>query len=386
MAHEADLSFEYVSPTRVVFGLGAVRELPMEVKNYGTRAVLVTDAGVKAAGLAARAEEVLGDRLAGVFSDVPQDTGLEVVDAGAEYARSIGADVVVSLGGGSVIDTAKGMCILLTEGGSLRTFEGMQMLTRPQTPHIAVPTTAGTGSEVTAGAIVLDREQGRKTLIWENFNIPRVAVLDPQLTENLPPHLTASTGMDALTHAIEAYTCLQRNPLSDAGALHAVRLIGKYLPYAVNDGSDLVARGQMQSAALLAGWAFNNSLVGLVHAMAHSLGATARLPHGLANAILLPHVLRFNLEEIPDLLADVAQALGANVSGLSPAEAGEAGIARIEALNREIGLPAGLKDAGVDQGVLAQCAELSLGDGSIILNPRMVMEADEVLDIYQKAY
>ena len=386
MSYDADLNFNYFAPTKVVFGMGTLSELPMEVAALGKKAVLVTDQGIIEAGLVDQAKQVMGDCLAGVYSDVPQDTGIEVVDRGAEVALSLGADVVVSLGGGSAIDTAKGMCIVMKEGGSLRDFQGMQVLTRPQTPHIVVPTTAGTGSEVTCAAVVLDREQGQKILIYEYFNTPQAAILDPKMTEKLPPDLTASTGMDAMTHAVECYVSQQRNPISDSGALHAVRLITRYLPRAVENGSDMTARGQMQVAALLAGWAFSNALLGLTHAMAHSLGAVCGLPHGLANGILLSHVMRFNLDEVPELFSDVAEALGVPTQEMEPLEAGEGAVSSMEALVRRIGLPRGLKETGIEEAALKKCAELAMSDGSVIYNPKMIMEPDEVLDVYKAAY
>ena len=311
---------------------------------------------------------------------------MEVVDRAAAYALSLGADVVVSLGGGSVMDTAKGMCILMREGGSLRDFQGMQMLTRPQTPHITIPTTAGTGSEVTGAAVVLDREQGQKILIYEYFITPQVAILDPRLTEKLPPGLTASTGMDALTHAVECYLSLQRNPISDAAALHAVRLVSRNLPAAVHNGTDLAARGQMQIGALLAGWAFSNALLGLTHALAHSLGAVCGLPHGLANGILLPQVMRYNLEVVPDLLADIAEAMGVSPRGLEKREAGEAAVYGMEDFLKRIGHPTRLRDVGIEEESLKVCAELALSDGSVIYNPRMVADAEEVLMVLKRAY
>lgn len=386
MSYDTDLSFNFVAPTKVVFGEGSLTELPMEITALGNSAILVTDEGIAATGLVDTAKKAMGNLLKGVYADIPQDSGMEIVDKGAALALSKGADVVVSLGGGSVIDTAKGMCILMKEGGSMRDFQGMQMLTRPQTPHIVIPTTAGTGSEVTAGAVILDKQQGQKIINFENFNIPRVAILDPRVTEFLPSGLTASTGMDAMTHAVESYTAQQRNPISDATALHAIRLISRYLPRAVKNGSDMVARGQMQIAALLAGWAFSNAMVGLVHAMAHSLGAVCRVPHGLANGILLPHVMAYNLEEIPSLTADIAEALGADVNGLSPLEAGQAGIQKMYELSRDIGLPRQLKDTGIEEARLKDCAELSISDGSIIYNARMILDPDEVLRIYREAY
>jgi alcohol dehydrogenase class IV len=386
MSYDADWAFNYFAPTKVIFGVGMISDLPVEVSALGKKALLVTDPGIIETGMADQVKAILGGSLAGVYSDIPQDTGMEVVDQGAEFARSVDADVVVSLGGGSAIDTAKGICILLTEGGSLKDYQGMQLLTRPQTPHIVIPTTAGTGSEVTVFAVVLDKQQGQKILIFENHNIPRVAILDPKMTEKLPPGLTASTGMDAMTHAVESCVSQQRNPISDGMALHAIRLINTYLPRAVENGSDMMARGQMQLAALIAGWAFSNAMVGLVHAMAHSLGAICRTPHGLANGILLPYVMRYNLEEMPDPMQDIADAMGVESGNMSQMAAGEAGIAEIEALVKQIGLPTNLKDTGVEESQLEQCSELAMTDGAIVYNPRFVADREEVLAIYKKAY
>jgi len=386
MSYDSELSFEYFAPTKVVFGVGSLAELPMAVGSLGTKAFLVTDAGLIASGLVDRVRGKLGSLLVGTYADVPQDSGMDVVDAGAERALAAGADVIVSLGGGSVIDTAKGMCIVMTEGGSLRDFQGMQMLARPQTPNIVLPTTAGTGSEVTSGAVIMDREQGQKIIIFEHFNTPRVAILDPRLTETLPPELTAATGMDAMTHAVESYLSQQRNPISDAAALHAIRLIRTHLPRAVENGRDLAARGQMQIAALLAGWAFSNAMVGLVHAMAHSLGAVCGIPHGLANGLILPHVMQYNLSDVPGLLADIGAALGLSVEGRDDGSAGEAAVGAMSAFVQEIGLSRRLRDLGVDQEALRQCAELSLSDGSIIYNPKIVVDAEEIMEVYLKVF
>ena len=386
MSYDSDISFEYFAPTKVIFGVGSMAELPMTVASLGSKALLVTDAGLTDSGLVGGIQEKLGDLLVAIYDDVPQDSGMDVVDRGAELAHLSGADVIVSLGGGSVIDTANGVCIVMTEGGSLRDHQGMQMLNRPQTPHVVLPTTAGTGSEVTSGAVVMDHEQGQKIIIFEHFNTPRVAILDPRLTATLPPHLTASTGMDAMTHAVESYVSQQRNPISDAAALHAIRLIRTHLPRAVEDGQDLASRGQMQIAALLAGWAFSNAMVGLVHAMAHSIGAVCGVPHGLANGLLLPHVMEFNLSETPELIADVGEAMGVAVHGLSTQAAGEAAVKKMSSFVSQIGLTQRLRELGVEEQALPQCAELSLSDGSIIYNPRIVMDADDVLEVYQKIF
>ena len=386
MAYDADLNFNYFGPTKVIFGPGSIGELSMEVSALGRKAFLVTDRGIIETGLVDQVKEKLGNLLAGVYADVPQDSGMDVVDQGAESALASGADVIVSLGGGSVIDTAKGMCIVMKEGGGLKDFQGMQMLTRQQTPHVVVPTTAGTGSEVTSGAVILDKDQGQKIIIFEYFNTPRVAILDPRMTEKLPANLTASTGMDAMTHAVESYVSQTRNPISDAAALHAIKLIVKYLPMAIENGENLMARGQMQIAALLAGWAFSNAMLGLVHAMAHSLGAICRIPHGLANGILLPHVMRYNSDEVPELTADIAQAMGVAVNGMNTSTAASAAVDEMEAFIRSVGLDQRLSDLGVREEELEKCADLSMSDGSVIYNPKMVMDAAEVLNVYRKAY
>ena len=213
-----------------------------------------------------------------------------------------------------------------------------------------------------------------------------MAILDPYMTENLPPHLTASTGMDAMTHAVESYVAQAHNPISDSAALHAIKLIVKYLPVAVENGDDLVARGQMQIAALLAGWAFSNAMVGLVHAMAHSLGAVCRVPHGLANGILLPHVMRYNLDEVPDLTADIAAAMGVAINGMETLSAANAAVDKMQAFAQSVGLNQRLKDLDVTEEKLKECAELSMSDGSIIYNPKLVMDAEEVLSVYRMAY
>jgi len=386
MQYDADLNFNFLAPTKVVFGAGSIAELPLEIALLGKKAFLVTDPGIIETGLVDQVKEKMGNLLAGVYADVPQDSGMEVVDKGAEMALAAGADLLVSLGGGSVIDTAKGMCIVMKEGGSLRDFQGVQLLTRPQTPHIVIPTTAGTGSEATSDAVILDKEQGQKIIIVESFNMPRVAILDPKMTEKLPSTLTASTGMDAMTHAVEAYVSQIRNPISDGYALHAIRLVANYLPVVVENGADLMARGQMQIAALLAGWAFSTAKLGLTHAMAHSLGAVCGIPHGLANGILLAHVMRFNLEDVPELMADIAGAMGAATGEMEYHQAGQVAVEEMEAFTKRVGIDQRLQDLGVNENALKTCAELSLSDASIVCNPRMVLEAEEILSVYQEVY
>jgi aldehyde dehydrogenase (NAD+) len=385
MAYDQDLSFNYFGPTKIVFGIDTSKDVEIEMSSLGgTRAVVVTDQGIIQAGLLDHILKVLGSKCAGVFSDVPQDSGVDVVDAGAALAKKNGADIVVSVGGGSVIDTAKGMCILLTEGGHLRDFNGVQLLSRPQTPHVVIPTTAGTGSEVTNVAVILDKEMGQKRLVVENFNVPRLAILDPKMTAKLPSRLTAGTGMDAVTHAVEALHGLQHAPIADGLAIHALRLLFRYLPACAEQGDDLVARGQVQIAATMAGWAFCNSMVSVVHALAHSIGAVAHVPHGFANGILLADCMEFNLESCPEAYALVAEAFGIRDKGMDDLDAAKAAIDALRGFTRKIGHPQRLSEFKVKEEDLRKAAELSLSDGAIINNPRLVLDASEVLEIFQK--
>jgi alcohol dehydrogenase len=387
-AYAADLSFSVYQPTRVVFGDGAVNELAIELKRIGVeRALVVTDKFLREkTDLVARVEKAIGSRLAGVYDGVIPDTGVEVIDRGAALAKELRADGLVSFGGGSAIDTAKGMAIVLTEGGSIRDHQGTNRLQRRQTPHIAVPTTAGTGAEVSLYIVVKDHERHEKMHFMEDRVIPDAAILDPSVTLGMPPLLTAATGMDALTHAIEAYTAINRNPISDGMALQAIRLIATWMKRAVEAGDDKVARGQMLIAANIAGQAFNSTGVGLVHAMAHVIGARHSVHHGTANAICLPHVMRFNNDELAARYRDVAEALGVDTRGLADEAAGQRAADAVAALLAAVKLPTRLRDVKVPEGDLEACAEGSLADGAIVFNGKFAADKDLVLGVYREAY
>jgi alcohol dehydrogenase len=383
-----DLQFGYYQPTRIVFGAGAVGELGLEAKRLGAlRAVIVTDRVLREkTDVVARACAALGARCAGVYDGVIPDTAVRVVDDGAAFARSRGCDGLVSVGGGSSIDTAKGMAIVLTEGGSIRDHQGSQALGRRQTPHLAVPTTAGTGSEVTQYAVVKDHDAHEKMHYADDRIVPDAAVLDPELTLGMPRLLTAATAADALTHAIEAYSAQNRNPISDGHALAAMRLCAVYLPRVMAEPGDVVARGQMLVAATLGGLAFNSAGVGLTHAMAHIVGARYGVHHGTANAICLPHVIRFNNDELCARHRDVAEALGVDTRGLTDEAAGAAAADAVARLHKSAGLPVRLRDVGVPEAELEACAEQSLSDGAIVYNGKFAADKDLVLGVYRAAY
>ncbi|MBI5528243.1 MAG: iron-containing alcohol dehydrogenase [Deltaproteobacteria bacterium] len=388
MGYEADLAFLFYNPTRVIFGAGSSGDAGVELQNLKcSRALIVTDKYLhEKTGVVKKVEKALGGACAGVFSDVPADSGVHVVDKGAAFGRERGADAIVSVGGGSAIDTAKGIAILLREGGSLLDYQGFQILTRDQTPHISIPTTAGTGSEVTYVAVIKDHEKKQKLLFGDHHIIPNVAILDPKLTLGLPPMLTAATGMDAFSHGLEAVTSAQREPIADALGLHAIRLIKEWLPKAVKNGADLTARGQMLIAATLGGAAFSNAQVGLIHAIAHVVGARHGVHHGTANAIAMPYAMKFNNDTVPDRYALVAHAMGVDVRGQSDEAAGLAAARAILAFNKEVGLPTTFKEVGVPESDLAACAEAAISDGAIVYNAKPVMDPREVLEVLKGAW
>lgn len=385
--YDTDLSFIYKNPTRIVFGVGTLNDLNSEMGILkGSKAFVVTDKGVEEAGLLDMVLKALGNKWVGTYDDVPQDSGLHIVNQAADVAREKGADIIISLGGGSVIDTAKGVAILLKEGGKLEDYYGLQNLTRPQTPHIAIPTTAGTGSEVTWALVAKDWEKDQKILFGDDNIIPNTAILDPVLTKGLPPRITGFTGMDAMTHAIEAIHALQAEPIADGMAFYAIRLIMRYLPTCVENGEDLFARGQQQIAATMAGVAFSNAQIGLVHAAAHSVGALFKVPHGLANSILLPYVMEYNMDEAAERYRLVAEAMGVCEKGMSDEEAGQAAVNEIFELTKKIGLPQKLSEVDVPESGLEAVAELALSDGSIVYNPKDIFEPEQVMEVLKKAY
>jgi len=387
MRYDSDLSFVFHSPTRVIFGAGAVSEAALEADRLGMRRVLVVSDRVlkERTPIVDRVCSVLGARVAATFDDVPSDSGVEAVEAGYAVGRGASCDGVVSVGGGSVMDTAKGICLLLREGGSLRDYEGFQNLTRKVAPHVALPTTAGTGSEVTYVAVIKDHAANRKLLFGDYHLIPDTAILDPALTVGLPAHLTAATGMDALSHAIEALHSLQREPISDGLALHAIRLLREAIPRCVQKPDDLAARGQQLLAACIAGAAFSNAQVGLVHAMAHTVGARFGVHHGLANSVCMPAVIRFNAATCAAVYREVASAFGAPVME-DPSGQADALARAVREFAARVGLPTALRDLGVPREALPELAEATLYDGALVYNGRPVTDPSEVLPVWQEAW
>jgi len=381
--------FEFQIRTRILFGQGVVKEVGFEAEKCGgNRAIIVTDKMLRSVGLVDRVVQGLNGSpvtLVGIYDDVPPNSEIHVVERGADLARSLDCDILIAVGGGSVIDTAKGMNILLSLGGSLLDYEGAGLINTPLRPLIAIPTTAGTGSEVTIAAVIKDDARGLKLEFSSPYLMPTVALLDPEMTVSMPPGLTAATGMDALTHAIEAYVSPFAEPISDALALHAIKMIAANLRQAVRNGQDIEARGNMLLAATIAGMSFTNALCGIVHAMAHACGGRFSVPHGVANSILLPYGMEFNLPVATHRYAQVAAALGVETKGLDDETAAQAGIAAVRQLSQDCGLPQRLSQVGVDRSGFEQMAQDALGDAMMISNPRPA-EAQDIISLFEAAY
>lgn len=386
--------FEFYNPTKVVYGVGIASDFKAELDFLGIgKYFIVSDRIISDLGLVKKVVDGLtsaGIEVTGEFLDVPQDSGVSTVNACAEQAKASGAAGLIAIGGGSVIDTAKAANILISEGGDLvEDYSGAQTLTRPLKPLVVIPTTAGTGSEVTQVAVIYDNENRVKIPFTDKFILPGLAVLDPEMTISLPPKLTASTAMDALTHAVEAYVGLQWSPISDAFAAGAVELIFKNIIQATENGDDLQARGAVLVASSLAGVAFSHSMVGCVHGMAHSTGGLYRVPHGVANAILLPHGMEYNFKEAKEKFAKLAPVIGEEVSGLSFEDAARKVIDAVRnligTLNKMGALPLRLREVGVTKDDLPEIAEATVMDGTSFYNPREVV-AEEILEHLKNAY
>lgn len=381
--------FQFHMSTKLLGGQGVARDAGQELAKLGvTKVFVVTDRIVRGAGLVdpiVAGLEAGGVELAAIFDAVKPNSEVGLVDHGAELARQAAADGLLAIGGGSVIDTAKGIAVVLSYGGSIIDHQGYGGIEEPLLPLMAIPTTAGTGSEVTHIAVIKDDANHTKISYVGSALAPRAAILDPEMTVTMPAPVTASTGIDALTHAIEGYVSTSHNPAADGLALSAIRTIRQWLPQAVKQGDDLEARQQMLVGASLAGAAFDSALVGCVHAMAHAAGGLFGVAHGLANSILLPHGMAYNLESCPDRFRDIAVALGCKVDGLADVDAGRLAIDCVTDLARECGLPARLRDAGIPEDGLGAIAEAALIDAAMFTNPRPA-DSDEILDVLRQAY
>ena len=364
-------NFEFVLPTKIIFGEGTIKQLPDAVRNMGhEKPLIVTDKGLIAAGLVSRITDVLDD--AGIeyaiFDGIqpnPRDT---TVQEAAAFAKENAIDMMIAIGGGSSMDTAKAIGVILKEGGIINDYEGLDVVSEPITDLIAIPTTVGTGSEVTFWSVITDTKRHFKMSVGSPLIAAKLAIVDPDLVETLPPSIIAATGMDALTHAIEGYTCRLSEPITDACGIYAIRMIGENIRAAVYEDS-AEARGKMLLGSLIAGICFGNSDIAGVHCMGEAMGGLYDMPHGVSMAIMLPHVMEYNYVACIDKFADIAEALGENVDGLSKRDAAHKAVEAVFKLNEDLEIPT-FSQSGAKAEDIDELAERSAVNVSVDSNPR----------------
>ena len=373
--YEESFSFPAVH-TEVVFGYGSIEKLPQKVKETGAhRVLIVSDPGLKSTGIIDTIRAILEAAEIGVslFCKVPQDSSTKVIECGAGQFRNDAAEAVIGIGGGSSLDAGKAIAAAVTNPGPLVQYAGLDRLTHQPVPMIAVPTTSGTGSEVSYWSIMTNDENNIKIAIGGERIFPKTAVCDPDLTTGLPPLLTATTGMDALTHAIESFVNRSYQPISAVFTHRAIEIIGQYLIRATHDGSDREARYAMMLASTLAGMGMNPTRLGIAHALAMPLGSwDLKIPHGAAIAVMLPHVMQFNTVAAPAKYAAVAHALGADCAGCTDGECAERGVEFVRTVARETEIPEGLGELGLTEELIPQVCEEAMKSGNIPVNPRTV--------------
>ncbi len=381
------LTFRF--PVQVVFGEGSLPEVRHFVKSFGKHALLVTGGGPTSRLPAVQAlQDLLAAEGTAVtfFPEVESDPGVETVERGVAVARENGCDFVIGLGGGSPMDAAKVIAARLNNDGNITSWEGQGRIPRRGKPLICIPTTAGTGSEVTWVAVITGGKRRQKMSLVSQYLYPLLALVDPELTYSMSPELTAATGMDALTHAVESCVAKRSWEPTRALSLQAVRLIFTHLERACQDGSEHEARSGMSLASLLAGMAFTTSGLGLAHALAHALGSHFGVPHGKANALLLPHVMRFNLDCCPGLYRELAMAMGMDVSGLSAPRAAEKAVEAVEGLLALLPLPKNLSELGVPaSSVEALSAEAFLNTRLRSSNPKDTV-LEDLVQVLREAF
>lgn len=375
---------QFFMPSNNILGQGALAEGLTQIAQLGfKKAFLVTDAPLVQMGMA----QQVADRLAEkgieyvIFDGVKPNPTVGNVNAGLEQLNKAQADFIISLGGGSVHDCAKGIALVASNGGKIEDYEGLNQSKKPQMTLIAINTTAGTASEMTRFTIITDESRHVKMAIVDSNVTPFLSINDSELMEGMPAGLTAATGMDALTHAVEAYVSTIASPITDACALKAIALVARYLPTAVREPNHKEAREQMAYAQFLAGMAFNNASLGYVHAMAHQLGGFYDLPHGVCNALLLPHVEAFNMSVASERLNEVGQVLGANNSDLKDLDV----IAAIKKLADIVGIPKSLEELGVKREDFDTLADNALKDVCGLTNPVQASHA-EIVGIFESAF
>lgn len=388
--------YEFLNSVKIMSGENALENLPHELKMMGAKKpIVLTDAILAKCGTLDKVQKAFKGfdiDVTETYTEIPPDSSIKVINEIAGIFKAKRCDSIIALGGGSVIDTAKGLRIVIEQGGNdIMDYMGLDSLPRKDRIAFAViPTTSGTGSECTNVAVIANPDKNVKMEFISYDLLPDFAVLDPRMTETMPPKITANTGVDALVHAIEGYTCLQKNPLSQSYAFAAIRLITTFLPKAVLEGGNHEYRLAMSNAATMAGIAFSNSMVGLVHAIGHAVGGVAHVPHGIAMSILLPHVMKFNLETLKPAYAELLLPLaGAEIYATTPKEErAQKAIEFVTAFIKQfesVGLPTKLSDAKVTEDQFDAIAQTAINDGAIVVNPIMATK-EQVIEILKEAF
>ena len=378
-------------PNKIIFGVGTINALSEQLSAFSPHKVLlVTDKGIRQVGLANEVTQRLeAARIDyAIFDGVHGNPVEEDVFNGVNVFQQEGCDFVIGMGGGSPLDVAKLICLKATHPLPLKEYEvlndGLERISSDLPSMLAIPTAAGTGSEVGRGAVVTIKSLDRKALVFSPHLLPKIAIVDPELTVGLPKVLTAATGMDALTHNLESYLSTVYHPICDAIAFAGIKLVAQNLRRAVENGGDLEARGAMMMAAMMGAIAFQKEL-GVTHSLAHPLSTVVDLHHGLANAILLPYTMAFNREAATDQLKDIAAAFGVNIHALSPEEGAQAAIDQVAQLCKDIGIPSHLREVNVKAEMIPHLARQAMADGCHLTNPRPCTEKD-MINLYQQAF
>lgn len=381
------MSYKFFMPAISLMGADCLKDAGDQVGELGfKKALIVTDKVLGQIGIVKKVTDVLDNKNIeyAIYDETKPNPTVKNVNDGLALLKEKECDFVISLGGGSAHDCAKGIALLATNGGEIKDYEGVDKSKKPQLPMVGINTTAGTGSEMTLFAIITDEERHIKMALVDKHLTPIIAVNDPMLMLAMPKSLTAATGMDALTHAIEAYVSTSATPITDACVEKAIELISNYLVNAVENGQDVEARDMMAYAEYLAGMAFNNASLGYVHAMAHQLGGFYNLPHGVCNAILLPHVQEYNKATSASRLAKIAKIMGGNIEGLTDEQGADLCIDMIKSLSQTIGIPEGLGVLGVKESDFETLATNALNDACSLTNPRKG-NLEDVIAIFKKA-
>lgn len=382
------MSKYFYMPSVSAMGVNCLAEVPKYIKeNEFKKGLIVTDSVLVQIGLVGKVTELLEKNDIGyvIYDGTKPNPTVKNVNDGLSLLKENECDFVISLGGGSPHDCAKGIALLATNGGDIKDYEGVNKSKYPQLPLITINTTAGTASEMTIFSIITDEDRHIKMALVDKHMTPVMAVNDPMLMVAMPKSLTSATGMDALTHSIEAYVSTNATPITDACAEKSIELIAKYLKRAVENGNDIEARDMMAYAEFLAGMAFNNASLGYVHAMAHQLGGFYDLPHGVCNAVLLPHVQEFNAKVSAERLKKVASIMGIDVDEMTNEEGAKACIEAIKDLSKSIGIPSGLKELGAKEEDFDVLAENALKDACGLTNPVVATHKD-IVQIFKNAF